>query len=68
MSEINYLKKLSYAKWYVRWYRPVTCEKYILMNDMIIDDVDSLYVKRIILNKVDRITLKFPKRGFCHLI
>jgi hypothetical protein len=32
------------------WCGPVACERYKLVDDMAYDDVDSLHVKRIVIN------------------
>jgi hypothetical protein len=51
MSEINYFKFfLYYVRWCDRWYGPVVYRGYKLMDDMTIDNVDSLHVRRIGLN------------------
>jgi hypothetical protein len=38
MSEINYFKIL----YYIRWCRLVVCEKYKLMDDMVVDDTNKI--------------------------
>jgi hypothetical protein len=50
MSEINYFKTLYYA----RWCWPIACEWYKLVEDVTIDNVDSLhkgnYIKWLIMD------------------
>jgi hypothetical protein len=48
MSEINYFKVFYYA----RWHWPLTFGRYKLVNDVTIDDVYSLHVKKIKLNSL----------------
>jgi hypothetical protein len=47
MSEINYFKVFYYTKWCGRWCELTLCERYKLMHDMTLDDIDILHVKRI---------------------
>jgi hypothetical protein len=46
MSEINYFKFF----YYVRWCEPVACGRYKPTDDVASDNVDNLYIKRIIIN------------------
>jgi hypothetical protein len=50
MSEINYFKKIYSTRWCGKWYGPVACERYKWIDDVSVNDMDSLHVKRIILN------------------
>jgi hypothetical protein len=50
MCEINYFKGFVLWRWCGRWWGPIAYERYKLVDDMTVDDVDSLHVKIIALN------------------
>jgi hypothetical protein len=40
---------LYYARWYDRWHRLVRYERYKLVDDVTVDNVDKLHVKELIV-------------------
>jgi hypothetical protein len=50
MTKIYYFKVFYYVSWCERWCGSVAYKRYKLMDEVVIDDVNSLHVKKIILN------------------